>query len=387
MMHVLWLVSWYPGRRDAFTGDFIERHAKAVSRYALVTVLAVLKDELLPAGKVEIEKTTEDNLTVYRVYYGKSKMPAIVESIFSVKKYFGLQQQLFKLIKKETGMPAIVHVQVAMKAGLLAVFLLKKYQLPYVVTEHWTGYYLQSKPSVNDLNFIYKWINKRILKKAALFLPVTKDLGETVNKNFVPVQYVAVPNVVNTDLFCYQSAPPPVFRFIHPSVMNYQKNPEGILQACVQLKNKGYHFELLMVGSDDKELIRKAGEMNLMNSTVFIKPAINYAGVANEMKQSSALLLFSHFENLPCVILEALCCGLPVISSRVGGIAEVIDETNGILVENENVQQLVNAMQQMIEQYAIYNKAAIAEKASGQFNFATVGGQYFSIYQNVLKLV
>ena len=386
-MHVLWLVSWYPGRRDPFTGDFIERHAKAVSRYALVTVLAVLKDEFLPAGKVEIEKTTEDNLTVYRVYYGKSKMPAIVESIFSVKKYFSLQQQLFKLIKKETGMPAIVHVEVAMKAGLLALFLLKKYRLPYVVTEHWTGYYAQSKPSVNDLSFVYKWINKRVLKKAALFLPVTKDLGETVHKNFVPVQYVTIPNVVNTDLFYYQCAPPPVFRFIHPSIMNYQKNPGGILQACMQLKNKGYHFKLLMVGSDDKELMRIAGEMNLLNSTVCIKPAIDYAAVANEMKQSSALLLFSRFENLPCVILEALCCGLPVISSRVGGIEEVIDETNGILVENENVPQLVDAMQQMMDQYAIYNKMAIAEKASGQFNYAAVGGQYFSIYQHVLNLL
>jgi len=141
------------------------------------------------------------------------------------------------------------------------------------------------------------------------------------------------------------------------------------------------------VGSDDKELMRIAGEMNLLNSTVCIKPAIDYAGVANEMKQSSALLLFSRFENLPCVILEALCCGLPVISSRVGGIEEVIDETNGILVENENVPQLVDAMQQMMDQYAIYNKMAIAEKASGQFNYAAVGGQYFSIYQHVLNLL
>jgi hypothetical protein len=47
MNNVLWLVSWYPNRLDAFDGDFIERHAIAVSRFAKLTVLLVVKDEHL----------------------------------------------------------------------------------------------------------------------------------------------------------------------------------------------------------------------------------------------------------------------------------------------------------------------------------------------------
>jgi glycosyltransferase involved in cell wall biosynthesis len=385
MMHAVWLVSWYPGRRDAFTGDFIERHAQAVSHYAKVTVLAVLKDELLPAGKVDIERTTAGNLTVYRAYYGKSKWPAIIESIFSVRQYFFLQRKLFKMIEEEEGRPTIIHVQVAMKAGLLALSLKKKYHLPYVVTEHWTGYYPNSKPSVYDSGFIYRWLNKKVLKEADLFLPVTKDLGETVSKNFIPVKYLQVPNVADTNLFYYHSSHSDVFRFIHPSVMTYQKNPEGILQACQQLKNRGYHFELQMIGNDDNLLIEQARELDLLDKFVFFKPMIAYAAVADEMRQSSALLLFSRFENLPCVILEALCCGLPVISSRVGGIAEVVDETNGILVESGNIQQLANAMQQMIDQYSIYNRLDIAEKAVTLFSYPTVGRQYLSVYQKILQ--
>ena len=45
MTNVLWLVSWYPSRLDSFTGDFIERHARAVSKYVKLTVLVILKDE------------------------------------------------------------------------------------------------------------------------------------------------------------------------------------------------------------------------------------------------------------------------------------------------------------------------------------------------------
>ncbi len=385
MMHVLWLASWYPGRRDAFTGDFIERQALAVSRYAKVTLLVILKDDQLAVGKVETEKNISGNLTVYRVYYGKSRWPVFIESILSVKKYFSLQKKLFHQIESEVGRPLLVLVQVAMKAGLLALWLKKKYQLPYVVTEHWTGYYPISRPSVYQYSFIYRWFNKRVLKNAALFLPVTNDLGETVNKNFLPVQFQPLPNVVNTDLFFYNATPPPVFRFIHPSVMNYQKNPEGIVAACLQLKNMGYQFELLMAGNNSSELEKIVADAGLLDSVVFVKPAIAYEAVAAEMRQSSALLLFSRFENLPCVILEALCCGLPVISSRVGGIAEIIDSTNGILVATENVSELVKAMQQLIDQYTLYNREAIAEKACRQFSFDMVGSQYFSVYQNVLQ--
>jgi glycosyltransferase involved in cell wall biosynthesis len=85
------------------------------------------------------------------------------------------------------------------------------------------------------------------------------------------------------------------------------------------------------------------------------------------------------------VILEALCCGLPVISSCVGGIPEVIDGENGILVESGNIPDLANAMIQMIENYAEYNRKLIAEKAIAFFNYNTVGKQYSDIYNIVLK--
>ena len=57
MINVLWLASWYPNRTDIFNGDFIERHAIAVSAFVKLTVLVVIKDRPLKAGEVEIEKT------------------------------------------------------------------------------------------------------------------------------------------------------------------------------------------------------------------------------------------------------------------------------------------------------------------------------------------
>jgi glycosyltransferase involved in cell wall biosynthesis len=82
--------------------------------------------------------------------------------------------------------------------------------------------------------------------------------------------------------------------------------------------------------------------------------------------------------------LESLCCGLPVICSRVGGLPEVIDDKNGILVEKDNVQALAAAMIQMMESYATYDRKQISENASTLFNYDVVGKQYEAIYKKVL---
>ena len=123
---VLWLASWYPSRIDSFSGDFIERQAIAVSEHMPLTVLAVLKDETLASGKVETEITVNGNLTVYRVYYGNAFTIGWIEKLLSLRKYLQLQKQLFQQISAENGQPGLVHVHVAMKAGLLALFLKKK---------------------------------------------------------------------------------------------------------------------------------------------------------------------------------------------------------------------------------------------------------------------
>lgn len=383
-MNVLWLASWYPNRLDSFNGDFIERHAHAVSRFVKVTVLLVVKDETIQKNTVEIDKTVSENLTVYRVYYGRSGWPEPVEKILSSKKYIKLQQKIFEQISDESGIPDIVHVQVAMKAGIFAARLKKKYKIPYVVTEHWSGYYKVSKPNIYDMGKLYLALNKFVLRNASMLSPVSKDLGETIIHNFVQLPFTVIPNVVDTNLFFYKPQQPAIFRFIHPSYMNHPKNVEGILAACKIVQDEGYQFQLQMIGNCDESLLALADQMGILNTSVFFESAISYNEVALRMQQSSVLLMFSRYENLPCIVLESLCCGLPVICSRVGGLPEVIDDKNGILVEKGNVQALAAAMIQMMEGYAAYNRKEIAENAGALFNYEVVGNQYIAIYRKIL---
>src|SRR4051794_31782189 len=119
MHNVLWLASWYPNRTDPFNGDFVERHARAVSLYAKLTILVVVKDAAVPAGKVEVVRSVEGNCSVYRAYYGRSRFGGIVEKFISSIRYYTVQKSIYRQIAAQEGQPALVHVHVAMKAGML----------------------------------------------------------------------------------------------------------------------------------------------------------------------------------------------------------------------------------------------------------------------------
>lgn len=383
MLNVLWLCSWYPTRVSPSNGDFVERHAIATSSFVKLTILCVEKDASLPPQTVQAEKTEEHGFTVYRVFYGGSGKGGMMERLFSFRQYRRLQKQFYRQIEQERGRPDIVHVHVAMKAGLLAGWLKQKEGIPYVVTEHWTGYYPQSEPGIYTSHWLLRSATKRILQNASRFLPVSKALGETIARHFTDIPYQAVPNVVDTSKFYYKDNAKSRFRFVHVSYMNFQKNPEGILQAAAMLKERGLDFELQMTGNRVESLSAMAEELGLLHTHVFFEDAIPYESVATRMEDAHAFLLFSRFENLPCVILEALCCGLPVISTKVGGVEEVINPGNGILVDNGSVTQLADAMQKMIEGYDRYDRKQISVTAIQQFNYDTIGQTHLNIYRSI----
>ena len=63
-LHILFLASWFPSRAKPTSGDFVQRHAEAVSTKHNVSVIHVVTDENLHA-KIEIESKIENNYWLY----------------------------------------------------------------------------------------------------------------------------------------------------------------------------------------------------------------------------------------------------------------------------------------------------------------------------------
>jgi glycosyltransferase involved in cell wall biosynthesis len=275
-----------------------------------------------------------------------------------------------------------------MKAGLLALYLKWKYKIPFVLTEHWSGYFPGTKDGLNRKSLLIRFLTKLVIRNAERLLPVSDSLGCQIRDNWAAVPFQKIPNVVNTNFF-YPSMTEPEgeFIFIHISTLLYPKNPEGIIRCFKKLLSHGLKASLMLVGPLNPQLQRLVSEAGLLPEKIICTGEIPYEQVAIELRKSSALVMFSYYENMPCVVIEALCTGIPVIASRVGGIPEVIGENNGILVEAGNENELLEAMKKMITHYHLYKKEIISQQATAQFSYETIGRQIMQVYDDVLKQV
>src|SRR5205085_5918279 len=140
-----------------------------------------------------------------------------------------------------------------------------------------------------------------------------------------------------------------------------------------------------MVGPANDRIKKIAEGTGLMNHSIFFRGEVSYKRVAEEFHASNALVLFSRYENQPCVIIESLCSGVPVISTPVGGIPEIINDTNGILVDPSKKNSLAEAMMRMIQTYSHFDQNQIAMNAKNKFSYSVVGKMIGDLYQSLLQ--
>jgi glycosyltransferase involved in cell wall biosynthesis len=390
MIKILWLVSWYPNESDPFSGDFIKRQAEAVSNYLPLKIVYVGKyaPKFYESGtEIKIVSINNERLKENILYYSDSgNNKHIISKIKSLLKYFRKHKEFIGQLQKNDEMPGIIHVQVAMKAGLVALLLKWKYKIPYVLTEHWTGYYPESTDSLSKKSFLYRYLTRLVIKNASRFLPVSEALGIQIKNNWINIPFQEIPNVVDTSLFnLRETNQPDKFRFIHISSLIYQKNPEGIIRSFAELLNQGIQAELVLVGPVNFTVHKMIESSFLIKDKILCLGEIPYEQVGVELRRSSALVMFSFYENMPCVILEALCTGIPVIATRVGGIPEVVNEENGILINSGNENELLEAMKKIIGNYQIYDKVKISQLATEMFSYKTIGEKIKEVYDSVLK--
>ena len=379
-MRVLWLCSWYPSQIDPFDGDFIQRHAYAAAMFNDVCVIHIAPDERAQATdnvREEIKKT--GRLTECIIYFKKSI------SIFGRVHGFLKWKRLFKKAIKDyidkNGKPELVHVHVPMRAGLLALWLKRKYNIPYFVSEHWTIYQPGSTNGFNMRNPFFKFCIRKIIKESSALLTVSKDLGERINEQVFRKNFLVVPNVADETLYYFEPGQARPFVFTHVSNMSYQKNVPPILRCFEFVHEEFPNSQLVLVGPHQKAIVDLAKQTQLLDKSIFIRGEIPYGEVAKAVREANALVLFSRFENLPCVIIEALCCGRPVITTAVGGIPEIINEQNGIFVNVDNETSLVKAMKRMMMDYSSFDMKEISEQARSKFTYAVVGQLLDNIYR------
>jgi len=367
-MRVLFLTSWFPSRLDPTLGNFVERHLRAVESVGCeVMVIHEASSKRIIAPKIESEVL--DGTTIHHLL-----LPQLLRNIS-----LPIYKKVEKIVTDFD--PDLIHGHVMYPVGKLAGKLSAKLKLPMVFTEHWSGF-----KEINADQYTQKVaeIVKRTAEGCSFILPVSEDLGHSIATKGIVTPQKVIYNSVNTTFFNWgpASLPHEPFTFLHISNFDKRsKNTEGIIEAFTKLNRNA---SLIIAGDGDLEpLKRYAGTVGADKDRIAFLGTLEYREVAEQMKRSHCHVLFSNYENLPCVIAESLCCGLPNIATAVGGVPEMIDKSNGLMIQPGDLPALTSAMNQIIDDYSDYDNQTISKIASEKYSYKRIGSEFLKIYQKV----
>jgi glycosyltransferase involved in cell wall biosynthesis len=376
---ILWLVSWYPNKNDRFDGDFIQRHARAAAINHDIHLVFVTDTDSEKSKDEEWNYAT--GLTEQIIYFKKRR--GFIGRLSKQLVWRNLFQEAVTNYISKNGLPDCIHVHVPWKAGLIALWMKKKYRKDFIVTEHWGIYHDDPAGNFFVNSKLAQKLLKKIYKSSKAFVTVSRFLANAVRSVAGVNNAFIIPNVVDTTLFFPKEEKYSKFTFIHVSNMTKVKNVDSILEVFKNLIATHPQVQLIMIGNRDENYVRLAEGLGVLNNSVFFRGEISYVDVAEEMRRSHSLVLFSDSETFSCVTAEALCCGLPVIASNVGALSELVNEKNGILVAADDKNALLNAMQEIMDKYNSFDNKLISEEASKKFRYPAVSQKFDELYREV----
>ena len=106
--------------------------------------------------------------------------------------------------------------------------------------------------------------------------------------------------------------------------------------------------------------------------------------VKESMYKSNCLLMLSKYETFGVVVLEALLCGLPVMSTRVGFSLEAISPLNGLLVDNTK-NDISDGLSKIYKNRGKYNRKEIQDDSVKRFGNETFVERITKIYSNLIN--
>ncbi|QEN05680.1 glycosyltransferase family 4 protein [Thiospirochaeta perfilievii] len=338
-MKVLVLASWYPSPMWEDLGDFVEKQVNALNKNGIETDVIypniyspkrILKCKKISLG---IKKDRRNNNSVYIGYGIKTHLNS-----FDSYRTKRLGQKLFKLYVKENGLPDIIHLHNFM-AGDLAVWIKNKYGIPYIVTEHYTGF------ARNIVTPFEKKIAGRVFENSsrniAVSEPFRKILEDVTNKTFI-----TIPNLIDTDYFIPGGSKFDHYTFINVADVVPKKNQQLLLRAISKLVEKGLDIRCIFVGDgpDKKGLENLAVSLGIDRFVTFtgFKPR---SEVKTLLQKSHCFVLPSLHETFGIVVIEALAAGIPVIATPSGGPEWILKNSNVGQIIDWNIEELTQAME------------------------------------------
>ncbi len=173
---------------------------------------------------------------------------------------------------------------------------------------------------------------------------------------------------------------------IYTGRLVYQKGIDVLIQSFSKL-NGETDCQLIIIGDgpERQNIVRLIDHYQLSKSVILIEEAED---IASYLNTADVFVLSSRFEGLSNSLLEAMACGLPVISTRVGGSIDIIEGgVDGLLVDVDNEEQLSQAISKVLSNFSL--ATSLGENArktiETSYDLNKVTDKYLELYKALNK--
>jgi phosphatidyl-myo-inositol dimannoside synthase len=392
------LTSSFPRWPGDNTTPFVRQFAENVARTGR-DVLVVAPHHRGAAVSEQLEERLDVRRFRYFLPYAQEDVAYGGNAVARVRKtpLYALKLALFLLSSLAaviTARPRIINVHWLIPQGLVAVLAKRLTGARVVITVH--------GGDVLSLNGrLLRRIKRFILRRADVVVANSAFTAAACESLYDGRSYEVIP--MGVDLGRFRAGPASAeltsryglgdFTILFVGRLTEDKGLADLVEALHLLDRSGAAFTALLVGSGDQEadLRRRVQELGLDERVVFVgwvahDDLADYYNTADVFVGPSIVGSKGWQEAVGLVFVEALATGLPVISTRTGGIPDVVDDgITGFLVDPESPEQICERLRGLIDDRSLLRAMGTRGRAAVEqrFSWESVTQRYSAIFDRL----
>lgn len=328
------ITNWYPTQNNPFQGIFFREQALALKDYFDFLVIHYKYNYSLIRNKSNVISCGEEsNIKEFQITFTLPTLANYIKRKISPNS-FDLKQQIntcfVNAFKKQISNPfdILYCISAQREAGYIKM-IADAFHKPYVVSEHGPVPWLGTSVSKQD---------KEGIECADLLLAISYDkLRQIMMQDIKLPPFVYIGNMVDESQFVYRPSGNDTKTFIVTGAHVFYKNYEMLINIINKLTHlTQVPFKLMIVGynankgySSDAASLEKAIAESEFAENVKMIPSVEHNKINELYNRADAFIMTSIQEGMPVSALEAGCCGLPIFSTRCGGVEDYVTEQIG----------------------------------------------------------
>ena len=382
-MKILIVANGYPDQREPQWGCFERDQALALSKYGHeVSIIYFDRRFRKYWRKIGITKRQEQGLFIYGLYV----MPlGWLRDMVSFRLHhkvvrYGLDI-LYREYIKDNGKPDVIYAHYIWNISY-ATILKKKYGIPLVGMEHWSG--------LNNDSLLSKtmYMGELAYNNTDKLISVAATLRERIKSHFNK-DSVVIHNMVGAEFLhipiCHEKRDERL-SFISVGSLLPVKGYDILINAMSLATKELPSWSLIIIGEGpEHERLEQLIESKGLSEQISLLGRKTKSEIIQNLNNSSVYISSSRSENFSVAVLEALAAGLPVVATLCGDIKECVNNNNGLLVPVEDIQGLSQAIVAISSNISKYDNIKIAEDCRRCFAPQVIAQQLTDIFDDIIN--